>query len=106
MAYWRGSETPLAKETGEWISQVGMRERHDTLQGIAFADKAGKLFIEQSGDGKNWDLSEEVSVEASKTKTINTTLVAPYWRIRYKNTASEAQGSFRISVSTQAGGDS
>lgn len=104
MAYWRGSETPLAKES-EWISQVGMRERHDTVTGSAFADKAGELFVEQSADGKNWDISEKLTVEASKTKTINVALLLPYWRLRFKS-GGEAQGAFRISANTQAGGDS
>lgn len=105
MAYWRGSETPIAKET-DWVSQVGMRERHDTLAGIVFADKAGKVVVEQSGDGKNWDFLEEVAVEASKGKSFSVALVATYWRLRYKNTAASDQTAFRISVSTQAGGDS
>lgn len=105
MAYWRGSEVPLVKET-EWVSQVGMRERHDTLQGIVFADQAGEVFVDQSGDGKNWDFTEKVSVEASKGKNFNVILVAPYWRLRFKNTAGSNQTAFRISASTQAGGDS
>lgn len=104
MAYWRGSETPLAKET-EWISQVGMRDRHDTVAGAVFTDKAGELFVEQSADGKNWDISEKLTVEASKTKTINTILLWPYWRLRFKSGA-EAQGAFRLSANTQASGDS
>lgn len=105
MAYFRGSITPLKKET-EWVSQVGLRERHDTIMGSVFADKAAELFLEQSSDGANWDISEKVSIEANKSKVINTTLVLPYWRIRVKNALSEDQGSLRVSVSTQAGGDS
>lgn len=105
MAYWRGSEAPLEKEK-EWVSQVGMRERHDTLEGIVFADQAGKVFIDQSGDGKNWDFTEEVAVVASTGKSFNVALVASYWRLRFKNTAGTNQTVFRISASTQAGGDS
>jgi hypothetical protein len=104
MAYWRGSSTALSNG-GTWISQVGMRERHDTLAGSVFADKAGELFVEQSSDGTNWDVSEKLSVEASKGKLVNVTLLLPYWRVRYVN-GGESQGSFRISVNTQAGGDS
>lgn len=110
MAYFRGSTTPLKKsseESGtEWVSQVGLRERHDTLAGSVFADKAGTVFIEQSSDGVNWDISEELSVEASKGKVINVSLLLPYWRVRAKNTTDENQTVFRISVTTQAGGDS
>lgn len=106
MAYWRGSETPLEKEK-EWVSQVGMRERHDTLEGIVFSNLAGKVFIDQSGDGKNWDFTEEVAASAGVGKSFNVALVASYWRLRYKNTSTtENQTTFRISASTQAGGDS
>jgi hypothetical protein len=109
MAYWRGSESPLKKsseEGSEWISQVGMRERHDTLEGIVYSDKVGKIFVDQSGDGKNWDFTEEIVTVASTGKSFNIALVAPFWRIRFKNTTNEPQTTFRISVSTQAGGDS
>lgn len=104
MAYFRGNSTALAKE-GTWTSQVGLRERHDTVQGSVFADKAGKLFIEQSSDGTNWDVSTEYSVSANDGKGFTEPLIQPYWRIRYVN-GSEAQSAFRINASTQAGGDS
>lgn len=105
MAYFRGSTSPLKKET-EWVSQIGLRERHDSVEGLVYADKAGTLFVEQSGDGTNWDLSESISITASTGKSFNVTLVAPFWRIRFKNTTNEDQGVLRISASTQAGGDS
>jgi hypothetical protein len=105
MAYWRGSEAPLEKEK-EWVSQMGMRERHDTVEGIVVADKAGTLFIDQSGDGKNWDFSNSFEISASVGKGFSQILVAPYWRVRFKNTTNENQGVFRIWANTQAGGDS
>lgn len=106
MAYWRGSEIPLAKEK-EWVSQVGMRERHDTLEGIAFSDLAGTVNVDQSSDGTHWDFTEAFSVVANTGKSWNVALVAPFWRLRYKNTSTtETSSVFRISASTQAGGDS
>lgn len=105
MAYWRGSTTPLEKEK-EWVSQVGMRERHDTIDGSVFTDKSGTVFLEQSSDGQNWDVSASYEITASDGKGFVETLVLPYWRVRFKNTTNENQGAFRISVSTQAGGDS
>lgn len=105
MAYFRGSTTPLKKET-EWVSQVGLRERHDTLMGNVWSDKATEIFLEQSSDGENWDISEKLTGEASKGKVINVSLLLPYWRIRVKNALSEDQGKLRVSVTTQAGGDS
>lgn len=104
MAYFRGSTTPLAKEA-VWTSQVGMRERHDSLSGTISADKGGTLYIEQSSDGVNWDVSTSYEITANDGKGFIEQLVAPYWRLRYVN-GSEAQGTFRVSVTTQAGGDS
>lgn len=104
MANFQGSTTPLAKEA-TWTSQTRLRERHDTVMGAVFANKAGELFVEQSADGTNWDVSEKLSVEASKTKSINVTLILPYWRLRFVN-GTEANTVFRISANTQAGGDS
>lgn len=104
MAYWRGSETTLEKE-GEWVSQVGLRERHDTVAGSVFADQEGTIYIEQSADGVNWDISTSYSVTASDGKGFNESLLLPYWRIRYVN-GSEDQENFRLSANTQAGGDS
>jgi hypothetical protein len=104
MAYWRGSTATLGN-AGVWTSQVGLRERHDTVQGVAFADQAGTLHVEQSTDGVNWDFDTSIAVVASTGKDFNVTLVAPYWRLRYVNSATP-QGTFRIAASTQAGGDS
>jgi hypothetical protein len=104
MANFQGSTTALAKEA-TWTSQTRLRERHDTLAGSVFANKAGKLYIEQSPDGTNWDVSTSYAIAASDGKGFTELLVLPYWRIRYVN-GTEAQGTFRISVTTQAGGDS
>lgn len=104
MAYYRGSTTALA-ENGEWVSQVGMRERHDTVDGSVYADKAGKIYIEQSQDGSHWDISASYEIEEEDGKGFSEPLVLPYWRIRYVN-GSDDQGAFRISADTQAGGDS
>ena len=111
MAYWRGTTTPLlasgAPNSGDtWISQVGLRERHDTVEGVAFSDKAGTLHVDQSNDGQNWDLDTSISVSASTGKDFNVTLVAPYWRLRFVNTTGTDQTVLRIGASTQAGGDS
>ncbi len=108
MAYWRGTTTALEHEQ-EWVSQTGMRERHDTVMGSVKSDQPLKIWVEQSEDTKNWDVSDEETLTADATHIINTTLVLPYWRLRIKNTATEESGDakyLRASISTQAGGDS
>lgn len=104
MANFQGSTTALAKEA-TWTSQTRLRERHDTVQGSVFADKKGTLYIEQSPDGSHWDVSTSYEIEANDGKGFTETLVDPYWRIRYVN-GTEAQTTFRLAASTQAGGDS
>ena len=104
MAYFRGTVTPLAKNAS-WTSQVGLRERHDTLDGIVFADQSGTLHVEQSADGTNWDLDTTTAVSASTGASFTVRLFAPYWRLRYVNGGSD-QSVFRVEASTQAGGDS
>jgi len=82
-----------------------MRERHDSITGAVFADKGGTLHIEQSADGVHWDVSADYEIESKDGKGFTEELVLPYWRLRYVN-GSEAQEEFRISATTQAGGDS
>lgn len=104
MAYWRGSTTPL-KASATWTSQVGMRERHDTINGTVASDVAGTLHIQQSTDGTNWDVDATYSITGGDGKGFTELLVAPYWRIYYVNGGAD-QGYFRISATTQSGGDS
>jgi hypothetical protein len=111
MAYWRGSTSPLLlsgspNSADTWTSQVGLRERHDTVLGSIKTDQAGTLHVEQSLDGVNWDFDTTVAVVANTGAQFNVTLVAPYWRLRMVNTAGSNQTFLRIAASTQAGGDS
>lgn len=100
MAYWRGSSTPLKKEES-WTSMVGLRDRHERVEGTVFSDKAGKLFIEQSVDGQNWDVIETYEIKASEGKGFTEPLITAYWRIKFTNTsATESQTKFRISAFT------
>lgn len=82
-----------------------MRERHDSITGAVFSDKAGNLYLEQSADGQNWDVSTSYSITANDGKGFVENLVLPYWRVRFSN-GNQDQSVFRISVTTQAGGDS
>lgn len=111
MAYFRGSSDALAKDA-TWISQVGLRDRHDTVTGTVYSDVAGTLHIEQSIDGTfdndgsgKVDFDTSVSVSAATGTTFSVALSAPYWRLRYLNGGTK-QTKFRIAATTQAGGDS
>jgi len=86
--------TPLAAN-GTWSSGQLQAELSDTITGSVFADQAGTIFIEQSGDGTNWDISTSYAVTANNGKGIQESILLPYLQIRYVNGAS-AQGAFRI----------
>lgn len=104
MAYFVGSTAALDADN-TWTSPTKLRERHDSVQGTVFADQGGSLYIEQSPDGTNWDVSAEYTIAASDGKGFSENLVAPFWRIRFVN-GSTPQTTFRITATTQAGGDS
>lgn len=108
MAYWRGTDgvvDGLLGNGGVWTSRAALRERHDTVQGVAFSDQSGTLVIEQSLNGVNWDFASSISVTGGTGKDFSVALFAPFWRVKYTNGATP-QNSFRVGVTTQAGGDS
>ena len=78
-------------------------DTYDSIVGSVFADQTGTLYVEQSFDGTNWDVSKSIAVTASAGQAINEPLVAPYFRARYVNGAT-AQGAFRLRVRATAAG--
>lgn len=88
-----------------WTSPPRMSNLEDNVAGIVAADQAGSLVIEQSFDPRaeavatagsaNWTTTATVAVSAADNKTFSTPLVAPFWRVKYTNGATN-QGSFRI----------
>ena len=59
------------------------------------ADQAGTVFVEQSRDAINWDISDSSPVAANTTVRWNIAIKARYCRARYLNGAVN-QGAFRI----------
>jgi hypothetical protein len=80
-------------------------DRADYLSGMVFADQAGTIFIEQSGDGQNWDLSTSHPVVANTGQGFTEPLYGPYVRVRYVN-GPTAQGALRIFARYTSAGDS
>lgn len=99
-----GSTTKLTANS-TWTSGVHSVDRADRIAGLVFADQSGNLFIEQSSDGTNWDLSTSVAISASTGTKYSEELVAPYVRLRFVN-GSTNQNAFRISGKTTSAGDS
>lgn len=97
--------TVVLGANGTWTSDVKLTDRADNISGAVFADQPGTVFIEQSADGKNWDISSDYSVSANSGSGFNESLLLPFVRLRYVNGAS-AQSSFRIFGRFTSAGDS
>ena len=103
MAY-IGTTSPLGANA-TYVSDAKVTDRADNISGSVFADQAGTIYIEQSYDGQNWDISTDYSVSANDGKGFNESLYAPYVRVRYVN-GGTAQGAFRLYTRFTSAGDS
>ena len=65
------------------------------ITGTVFADVAGKLYVDQSSDGDNYDIITEVTVTAGVGTGFSVEILSPNARIRYVN-GSTAQATFRL----------
>lgn len=87
-----------------YTSAVGITNMDDTVGGSIFCDQGGTLYIEQSPDGTNWDVSSSYTISAGDGSAFSENLVCPYWRIRYTYTGT--QTAFRVSAKNRSGGNS
>ena len=107
MARFASSTAPLAAD-GEYSTGILLSDVYDRVTGSVFADQAGTVYIEQSGDGENWDVvsgsGEGTAVTADTGAAISEELVLPYYRVRFENGEIE-QTEFRIFVRSTAAGN-
>jgi hypothetical protein len=75
----------------------------DRLTGYVFTDQAGNIFIEQSFDQTNWDISTTYAIVANTTKTFSEEILAPWVRVRYVNGATP-QTVLRLYVRMESAG--
>jgi hypothetical protein len=88
--------TPLAAN-GTWTSSTDSSVYTRFICGSVYADQPGTLYVEQSPDGTNWDISTSYSVSAGAGLSFSIEKVLPYARVRYVNGAT-AQTVFRLYV--------
>jgi len=88
--------TPLAANASRATTAIDMLN-YTKLYVTVFADQAGTLYIEQSPDGGNWDVTESISVSANVGVAVVREIAAGYARVRYVNGAT-AQTVFRLYV--------
>lgn len=102
MARFNGTKTPLVG-AGSIILDLGSG-REDWIIGMVFADQAGNIFIEQSMDGTNWDLSTTYAILANDGKGFKEDVFAPYVRVRFVNGATP-QTAFRLTARFSSAGN-
>lgn len=103
MAY-LGNTEPLDAD-GEYASDVLNTDRADYISGMVYSDQTGDIFIEQSGDGENWDISTTYTIGADDGKGFSEPLYGPFVRIRYVNGSTD-QTAFRLFAKFTSSGDS
>ncbi len=99
-----GTTTPL--DSGDtYESPSVVTDRVDRVTGMIFSDKVGTLYIEQSSDNTNWDVSTSYSVTASDGKGFSEEILGPFLRIRFANTSGSNQTAFRLAARGASAGE-
>lgn len=102
MARYNATSTPLA---GAGVATLNLGAgREDYVVGMVFADQAGNIFIEQSMDNINWDISTTYAISANDGKGFKEEVYAPYVRVRYVNGATP-QTAFRLTARFSSAGN-
>lgn len=94
------AQWPASNVINNYVMEAGLADR---VTGVVIADQAGNIFIEQSGDQTNWDLSTTYPIVANTALKFSEEIILPWVRIRYVNGATP-QTVFRLfSRMTSAG---
>lgn len=98
-----GSTTPL-EDTDVYASPATPTDRADYIVGSIYADVDGRIYIEQSADGTNWDISTGYDVTGDDGKGFSEPLFLPLVRIRFHNNGGADQDEFRLSARFSSAG--
>lgn len=104
MARYTSSATVLTAGS-TWTSDIIEVGLEDSIAGSVWADQVGTLFVEQSNDLTNWDVSISHAVTASTSTPFNDPVYLPFARLRYLN-GGVNQGVFRVNARPRAAGAS
>lgn len=78
------------------VSFVLQTDLAQNITGTVFADQAGTLYIEQSFDGTNFDVSASYSIAANTGEGFSEPVLAPSARIRFVNGGTAQTAHFRL----------
>ena len=94
MAPGQFTTTPLAGGA-TYTSGIMVGDGYRRITGSVTANVAGTLYVEQSPNGINWDVSDAIAVAAGATLGFCVEVCCPSLRIRYVN-GGAAQATFRL----------
>lgn len=103
MARFATTSAPLAAN-GTWDTGWLVSDVFDTVTGSIFSDQACTVFVEQSADQVNADVSTSYAIAAADGKGIDEKLLLPYYRVRVLN-GPTLQGTFRVWVRAASAGN-
>jgi len=86
--------TPLGSGAS-WTSTAEDALGYGRVTVSCFADQNGTLYVEQSPDNTNWDVSSAFNYALNTTQGYSVEIVSRYARVRFVNGAS-AQATFRL----------
>ena len=102
MPRYAATDTPLAGNGTVTLNLQSGRE--DYVVGMVFADQTGTLFIEESMDNTNWDVSTSIPVVANTGQSFKQDIFGPFVRVRYVNDATP-QTKFRLTARLSSAGN-
>lgn len=79
-----------------YVSPTKTIPRAISITGTVFSNTNGTLYIEQSGDGTDFDVSSSYEITGGTGEGFDLPLLLPHFRIRFHNLSSSAQTTFRI----------
>jgi hypothetical protein len=88
-----------------FVSDFLRTEAHDSITGSVLSNTGGDLYIEQSPDGTNWDISNYTNA-AAYTHTANNSvgfseaIILPYWRVKFVCSGNTVPTTLRLHART------
>jgi len=87
-----------------FVSDTIQASSADRVTGSIFSDQPGTLYIEQSPNGTNWDVSTSYTVTANQGAGFSEEVLLPNVRLRFSNTGAATTTVFRLYARFQSAG--
>jgi hypothetical protein len=85
------------KANAAWVSKADSSLETGRIVGLVFSNVSGTIYVEQSGDGLSWDVTDSFSVTGGSGLGFTVEKIAEHARVRYVNGAAD-QAVFRLYV--------